>query len=261
MAKTYKKSCVPCASHAGRGIWQHNTGNLCWKGWLRGLALTDGRRASVAKNGRGVQFLCWMGHAAAAPVCGTRGPWGACPPPGSTPCLLRKDAAGYLWPLHWALFRPELPRRSAASSKRFALAGLLPWLLRLSLGPAASGCGHLCMGKGALSPKAFLKEWKTTSSSQQGSAIVVREKNYEIMHGQGWAAVREKSGYLIVWFIEQGLFTTISTVQWWSCGFCGGDVSEPTSNSQGVPVSQVLAFLSCQVDWTPGVLLFPLLVC
>lgn len=74
---------------------------------------------------------------------------------GSTPHLLRKDAAGYLWPLHWALFRPELPRRSAAYSKRFALAGRLPWLLRLSLGSAASGCGHLRMGKGALSPKAF----------------------------------------------------------------------------------------------------------
>lgn len=37
-------------------------------------------------------------------------------------------------------------------------------------------------------------------------------------------------------------------------------MSEPSSNGQGVPVSQVLAFLFCQVDWTPGVLFFPLLL-
>lgn len=63
-----------------------------------------------------------------------------------------------------------------------------------------------------------------------------------------WVAVREKSSHLTGWFIEQALFTAISTVRWWRCGFRGGDVPEPSSNSQGVPVSQVLAFLSGRLD-------------
>lgn len=47
-------------------------------------------------------------------------------------------------------------------------------------------------------------------------------------------------------------------VQRWSS--CGDDVSKPSSDSLGVPVSQVLTLLPCQVDWTPGVLFFPLLL-
>lgn len=68
MAKATEKSCVLCASLTGHGVWQYNKGNLCWKGWLRGLALTDGQGASVAKNGRGVQLLRRTRHTAAAPT-------------------------------------------------------------------------------------------------------------------------------------------------------------------------------------------------
>lgn len=78
MAKAHKKSCVPCASQTGHGIWQYNTRNLCWKRCLRGLALADGWEESDAENSRG--FLWRLGHAAAAPTRSTHAPWGACPP-------------------------------------------------------------------------------------------------------------------------------------------------------------------------------------
>lgn len=52
---------------------------------------------------RGVWFSCRVRHW--APL------GGPVHPPGSIPHLLRKDPA-WIWSLHWALFRPELPGRS-----------------------------------------------------------------------------------------------------------------------------------------------------
>jgi len=98
-----------------------------------------------------------MGCAAAAPTRSIHASWVSLSTTWAG--LLRKDAAGCLQPPHWALFRPEPPRRSAAYFKRSASAGALPWLLRLSLGPAASGCGHVCVGRRALSLKTF--PWKS----------------------------------------------------------------------------------------------------
>lgn len=53
--------------------------------------------------------------------------------------------------------------------------------------------------RGALSLKAFpWKSGKPASSCQQGSAIIVREKEDEIMHGRGWTAAGGNSSHFIV---------------------------------------------------------------
>lgn len=94
--------------------------------------------------------------------------------------------------------------------------------------------------------KAFpWKSGKTTSSRQQGSSVIVREKDDEIMHGQGRSAVRENGGHFIVWFLKQGLFTTISTAQWWNGGFQSSMCLSPVLTAgTRLCVKQVLDLLS-----------------
>lgn len=193
-----------------------------------------------------------MGHAAVTPTHDSCGRGYLVPHTSCTPHLLRKGAAQYSWYPHGAFFRPELPRRSVAYFKRSALASLLPRVLRRCLDAAASGCGHLHMGKRAISLAAF--RWKS-GKPPAGKCNHCKRKEW---WDNVWMGVG--SSHLVSWFTEQGLFTTISTVQWWSCCFHGSDTPEPNFNSQGVAVSQVLAFLSCQVNWTHGLLVFPLLL-
>lgn len=145
---------------------QYNTGRSGWEAypWLLGNGCPLLKTAEVC--GSVQDGLC---SSSSHP----QHPGEAVHHPGSTPRLLRKDAAGY----PWDLFRPDLPRRSATCFKRSALAGLLPWLWRLSLGPAASSSRE-----GSTVPEGFhLGKWKTISSSWQESAMVVGEKNYDLI--------------------------------------------------------------------------------
>lgn len=236
MAKEDKKSCVACASHTGHRIWEHRTGNLCGKGWLRGLALTDG------EVGGGVQWL------ETAEECGSHAGWGT-HSTRAPPFAEERSCMDLV-----SLFSP-LGSLQARAAKELCL-GCSPQALS---GPCCIWLQQLCVGKAALSLQAF--SWK----SIKPQAALSRKENckerewWDSVDGdvQQWEREEQWFVSLIYWFSEQGLFA-ISMGQWWSSR--GAEVSEPSSDSLEVPVSQLLTFLPCQVDWTPGVLFFALLL-
>lgn len=236
---------------------------------LEGLAerlSPDGQGASVAKNGRGVQLLRRTRHTAAAPT----------------------HAAPHIC---WGKMLRGISGLSTGVSSGHGFQGGQPPVLRGCCSPplgvegqsgpsltTAWGSKHSPWGFSLLSAGKCTcckrEEWWDNAQTGVGGSEREEQSFDSLIYWVGviynnthstvmelrlswgwrvWVAVRGKSCHLTGWFIEQGLFTAISTARWWRCGFRGGDVPEPSSNSQGVPVSQVLSFLSCQVDWTPGV--------
>lgn len=131
-----------------------------WKGWLRGLALTDGEGVSIARNSRGVWFPCRRRHQQWIPQhWGT--PEGTCPPCRQHPTFAEERSCMDLV----SLFSPlgSLQVRAAKEVRA------VPWLLSpgslralLHLAPAA-----LCREGSTLPASFLLEEHKTTGSSQQ----------------------------------------------------------------------------------------------